>query len=100
MRRKVEKFCKQGLNITLHSQHIKEGMDLPESMLIPPPFRHMQRILPDKAFKEAKHPFRIIIVCAAEVTGFDVPIPCYALLRQPSKDAYADAGYRPFQSET
>jgi type I restriction enzyme R subunit len=52
---------------------IKEGIELPESMRTEPRFRNMQRMDLDEAFKESEHPFRIAIVCAMWLTGFDVP---------------------------
>ncbi|MEA1869035.1 MAG: type I restriction endonuclease [Euryarchaeota archaeon] len=44
-----------------------------ESMRSKPQFRNMQRMDLDEAFKEEEHPFRIAIVCAMWLTGFDVP---------------------------
>jgi len=69
----VEKFQKWGLDIKPHRKLIKEGMDLPPAMREKPQFRNMQRMDLDEAFKEVEHPFRIAIVCAMWLTGFDVP---------------------------
>ncbi len=69
----VEKFQKWNLDITPHRRLMKEGMDLPEYMRRHPQFRNMQRMDLDEAFKEEEHPFRIAIVCAMWLTGFDVP---------------------------
>jgi type I restriction enzyme R subunit len=69
----VAKFRHWDLDITPHRRLIKEGIDLPESMRQQPRFRNMQRMDLDEAFKEAEHPFRITIVCAMWLTGFDVP---------------------------
>ena len=69
----VEKFRKWDLDITPHRRLIKEGFDLPEKMRGMPQFRNMQRMELDEAFKAAEHPFRIAIVCAMWLTGFDVP---------------------------
>jgi type I restriction enzyme, R subunit len=69
----VEKFRKWDLDITPHRRLIKEGIDLPESLRKKPRFRNMQRMDMDDAFKEEEHPFRIAIVCAMWLTGFDVP---------------------------
>ena len=69
----VAKFRKWDLDITSHRKLIKEGMDLPEGMRAQPRFRNMQRMGLDQAFKEEEHPFRIAIVCAMWLTGFDVP---------------------------
>jgi len=69
----VEKFRRWDLDITPHRRLIKEGIDLPEQMQKRPRFRNMQRMTLDDAFKEDEHPFRIAIVCAMWLTGFDVP---------------------------
>ena len=69
----VEKFDKWDLNIIPHRRLIKEGMELPASMRDKPSFRNKQRMDLDDAFKEPEHPFRIAIVCAMWLTGFDVP---------------------------
>ena len=81
----VEKFRKWGLDIIPHRRLIKEGMDLPESMRSNPQFRNMQRIDLDDAFKEDRHPFRIAIVCAMWLTGFDVPCLSTLYLDKPLK---------------
>ena len=69
----VEKFRRWELDITPHRRLVKEGMELPESMRKEPRFRNMQRMAVDDAFKTEAHPFRIAIVCAMWLTGFDVP---------------------------
>ena len=81
----VEKFRKWGLDITPHRRLIKEGIDLPESMRKKPQFRNMQRMALDDAFKEEEHPFRIAIVCAMWLTGFDVPSLSTLYLDKPLK---------------
>lgn len=81
----VEKFRKWSLDITPHRKLIKEGMDLPESMRKQPQFRNMQRMDLDAAFKEEEHPFRIAIVCAMWLTGFDVPSLSTLYLDKPLK---------------
>ena len=81
----VEKFRKWDLDITPHRKLIKEGMDLPESMRKRPQFRNMQRMDLDEAFKEEEHPFRIAIVCAMWLTGFDVPSLSTLYLDKPLK---------------
>ncbi len=82
----VEKFRKWDLDITRHRRLIKEGMDLPESMRQQPQFRNMQRMDLDEAFKEEEHPFRIAIVCAMWLTGFDVPSLSALYLDKPLKE--------------
>jgi len=81
----VEKFQKWGLDIKPHRKLIKEGMDLPPAMREKPQFRSMQRMGLDDAFKEAEHPFRIAIVCAMWLTGFDVPSLSTLYLDKPLK---------------
>ena len=81
----VEKFRKWELDITPHRRLIKEGMDLPESMRNVPRFRNMQRMTVDDAFKAEAHPFRIAIVCAMWLTGFDVPNLSSLYLAKPLK---------------
>ena len=81
----VDKFQKWGLDIKPHRKLIKEGMDLPESMRQKPQFRTMQRMTLDDAFKEENHPFRIAIVCAMWLTGFDVPCLSTLYLDKPLK---------------
>jgi type I restriction enzyme, R subunit len=81
----VEKFRKWNLDITPHRKLIKEGMELPESMRTKPQFRNMQRMDLDEAFKEEEHPFRIAIVCAMWLTGFDVPSLSTLYLDKPLK---------------
>lgn len=81
----VDKFRKWDLDITPHRRLIKEGIDLPESMRQNPQFRNMQRMDLDEAFKEKEHPFRIAIVCAMWLTGFDVPSLSTLYLDKPLK---------------
>ena len=59
----VEKFRKWKLDITPHRKLIKEGLELEDG----------KRIDLDSVFKKEDHPFRIAIVCAMWMTGFDVP---------------------------
>jgi len=81
----VEKFRKWDLDITVHRKLIKDGMDLPDAMRSQPQFRNMQRMELDEAFKEETHPFRIAIVCAMWLTGFDVPSLSTLYLDKPLK---------------
>ncbi|MCP4577353.1 MAG: type I restriction endonuclease subunit R [Deltaproteobacteria bacterium] len=81
----VEKFRKWDLNIKVHRKLIKDGMDLPHAMRSRPQFRNMQRMALDEAFKEETHPFRIAIVCAMWLTGFDVPSLSTLYLDKPLK---------------
>lgn len=81
----VDKFKKEGLDIKPHRRLIKDGMDLPEEMRRQPQFHNMQRMAVDDAFKEEQHPFRIAIVCAMWLTGFDVPSLSTLYLDKPLK---------------
>ena len=81
----VEKFNEWGLDIVPHRRLIKEGMDLPCAMRNKPQFRNMQRMALDDAFKAEEHPFRIAIVCAMWLTGFDVPSLSTLYLDKPLK---------------
>ena len=69
----MAKFQQWGLDITPHRMLIKDGIDLPETMRAKPQFHNMQRMELDETFKAEEHPFRIAIVCAMWLTGFDVP---------------------------
>ena len=81
----VRKFLQWDLDITPHRRLIKDGMDLPKSMRNQPRFCNMQRMTIDEAFKEEEHPFRIAIVCAMWLTGFDVPSLSTLYLDKPLK---------------
>lgn len=81
----VDIFRRWELDIIPHRRLIKEGMDLPESMRRNPQFQSMQRMDLDEAFKEQEHPFRIAIVCAMWLTGFDVPSLSTLYLDKPLK---------------
>ena len=58
-----------------HRKLIKEGFELPDG----------RRIDLDEAFKKDDHPFRIAIVCAMWLTGFDVPSLSTLYLDKPLK---------------
>ena len=81
----VEKFRRWDLDIVPHRQIVKEGMDLPAEMRARAQFRNRQRMAVDDAFKEEEHPFRIAIVCAMWLTGFDVPSLATLYLDKPLK---------------
>lgn len=59
----VDKFRKWDLDITPHRRLMKGGFLLGDG----------KRIDPESAFKKPEHPFRVAIVCAMWLTGFDVP---------------------------
>ena len=71
----VDKFRKWGFDITPHRRLIKNGFDLPDGT----------RIDVDSAFKKEEHTFRIAIVCAMWMTGFDVPSLANLYLDKPLK---------------
>jgi type I restriction enzyme R subunit len=71
----VDKFRKWKLDITPHRRLIKDGFESDDG----------KRIDLDEAFKKADHPFRIAIVCAMWLTGFDVPSLSTIYLDKPLK---------------
>ncbi len=71
----VDKFRKWGLDITPHRQLIKEGFKDEDG----------KRIALEEAFKKDEHPFRVAIVCAMWLTGFDVPTLATLYLDKPLK---------------
>lgn len=58
----VADFKEWGFDIIPHRARMKQGFDTPDG----------KRIDVDLAFKDSKHPFRVAIVCAMWLTGFDV----------------------------
>ncbi|GAB4338273.1 MAG: type I restriction endonuclease subunit R [Calditrichia bacterium] len=81
----VKKFENWGLDIRPHRRLIKEGIELPESLREKPQYKNKDRLELDVAFKDADHPFRIAIVCAMWLTGFDVPSLANLYLDKPLK---------------
>lgn len=71
----VDKFRKWNLDIEPHRKLIKEGFELADG----------KRIDLETAFKKQEHPFRISIVCAMWLTGFDVPSLANLYLDKPLK---------------
>jgi type I restriction enzyme R subunit len=71
----VEKFAKWNLDIKPHRRLIKEGFELADG----------KRIDVESAFKKTDHPFRVSIVCAMWLTGFDVPSLATLYLDKPLK---------------
>jgi type I restriction enzyme R subunit len=73
----VEKFRKWNLeeDINFHRNRINNGFELADG----------KRVSVEKAFKNADHPFRIAIVCAMWLTGFDVPSLSTLYLDKPLK---------------
>ena len=71
----VEKFRKWNLDVKPHRRLIKEGFETPDG----------KRIDVESAFKKEEHPFRVAIVCAMWLTGFDVPCMATLYLDKPLK---------------
>ena len=80
-----EKFAKWGLDILPHRKLIKEGLSIPESFRSKLEYIGRDRMGVDEAFKEDEHPFRVAIVCAMWLTGFDVPSLSTLYLDKPLK---------------
>lgn len=71
----VDKFRQWGLDITAHRKLMKEGYKDQDG----------NRIDLEDAFKAKEHPFRVAIVCAMWLTGFDVPTLATLYLDKPLK---------------
>jgi type I restriction enzyme R subunit len=71
----VADFKKWEFDIIPHRERIKQGFDVPGG----------DRVDVDKAFKDPKHPFRVAIVCAMWLTGFDVECLSTLYLDKPMK---------------
>lgn len=66
----IKKFKEWGLDIIPHRKRMKNGFVISEVV----GGREIEKRLDVKtAFKREDHPFRIVIVCAMWLTGFDVP---------------------------
>jgi type I restriction enzyme, R subunit len=64
----VADFKKWGVDIIAHRARMKQGFETPDG----------KRLDVESAFKNPQHPFRVAIVCAMWLTGFDVE--CLATL--------------------
>ena len=71
----VKRFEEWNLDIKPHRKLLKRGFELADGT----------RIDVDVAFKRDEHPFRIAIVCAMWLTGFDVPSLANLYLDKPLK---------------
>ncbi|MBL7965107.1 MAG: type I restriction endonuclease subunit R [Flavobacteriales bacterium] len=71
----VDKFRQWDLDVLPHRQLMNDGFETPDG----------RRIAVDDAFKKDEHPFRIAIVCAMWLTGFDVPSLSTLYLDKPLK---------------
>jgi type I restriction enzyme R subunit len=71
----VARFKEWDLDIQPHRKKIKDGFETPDG----------KRIEIDLAFKDPEHKFRVAIVCAMWMTGFDVPSLATLYLDKPLK---------------
>jgi type I restriction enzyme, R subunit len=71
----VAKFRNWGVEIEPHRKLIKQGFTLPDG----------RSLDVESAFKQEAHPFRVAIVCAMWLTGFDVPSLSTLYLDKPLK---------------
>nr|WP_321524895.1 type I restriction endonuclease subunit R [uncultured Cohaesibacter sp.] len=66
----IKKFKDWGLDIVPHRKRMKDGFTVKELV----GGREVEKRLDvETAFKREQHPFRVVIVCAMWLTGFDVP---------------------------
>jgi type I restriction enzyme, R subunit len=71
----VAAFKKWGFNIIPHRVIMKQGFETPDG----------KRVDVESAFKNPEHPFRIAIVCAMWLTGFDVECLSTLYIDKPMK---------------
>src|SRR5581483_10216896 len=71
----VTDFKKWDFDIIPHRARMKEGFDTPGG----------DRVSVESAFKDPRHPFRVAIVCAMWLTGFDVECLSTLYLDKPMK---------------
>ncbi|MBM2811959.1 MAG: Type restriction-modification system, restriction subunit, partial [Chloroflexi bacterium] len=71
----VRDFAKWGLDIIPHRAVMKTGFETPDGRRVPV----------EDAFKDPQHPFRIAIVCAMWLTGFDVECLATLYIDKPMK---------------
>jgi len=71
----VKDFAKWGFDIRPHRDLMKRGFELADG----------KKIAVDLAFKDPNHPFRVAIVCAMWLTGFDVECLSTLYIDKPMK---------------
>ncbi len=71
----VADFAKEGFDIKPHRAVMKLGFETPDG----------KRVGVESAFKDDKHPFRVAIVCAMWLTGFDVECLSTLYIDKPMK---------------
>ena len=73
--KEIQDFQKWGIDIIPHRVVMKTGFETPDG----------KRVAVDDAFKDPQHPFRIAIVCAMWLTGFDVECLSTLYIDKPMK---------------
>jgi type I restriction enzyme, R subunit len=68
-------FKRWGFDIVPHRQVMKQGFETPDG----------RRVAVEDAFKDPEHPFRVAIVCAMWLTGFDVECLSTLYIDKPMK---------------
>ena len=71
----VRDFARWGFDIRPHRELMKRGFDMPDG----------RRMDVEDAFKDPTHPFRVAIVCAMWLTGFDVECLSTLYIDKPMK---------------
>lgn len=71
----VRDFAKWGVDIIPHRVRMKTGFETPDG----------RRVSMEDAFKDPEHPFRVAIVCAMWLTGFDVECLSTMYIDKPMK---------------
>ncbi len=71
----VRDFQKWGFNIIPHRMAMKTGFQAPDGKRVPV----------EDAFKDPQHPFRVAVVCAMWLTGFDVECLATLYIDKPMK---------------
>lgn len=71
----VRDFAKWKFDIVPHRERMKRGFETPDG----------KRVSVEDAFKDPQHPFRVAIVCAMWLTGFDVESLATLYLDKPMK---------------
>ena len=71
----VKDFAKWGFDIIPHRARMKQGFETADG----------ERVDVERAFKSPEHPFRVVIVCAMWLTGFDVECLSTLYIDKPMK---------------
>ncbi|MDP2007138.1 MAG: type I restriction endonuclease subunit R, partial [Rubrivivax sp.] len=71
----VAEFQRWGFNIIPHRELMKKGFETPDG----------KRVDVESAYKDPKHPFRVAVVCAMWLTGFDVECLSTLYIDKPMK---------------